>query len=224
MSAQNITHIKNLVALAQVDGHIDEQEIDLLHELAGELGINEAEVNHWLEYAEEIVLSIPVSMQERERHLINMITLSNADGHFSNAEFEFCQLMADKLPYSGLGEALSKRMNATYLKNLIALASADGKIDESELNIIREAAENIGIGEDELAEWIEDSPNYTYFIPEDYEDRETQLIQMLTLAIADGEFSEDEYNMCKSVAEKLDFTERELQLIIKLSFKGEILF
>ena len=39
-----------------------------------------------------------------------------------------------------------------------------------------------------------------------------------------GEFSEDEYNMCKSVAEKLDFTERELQLIIKLSFKGEILF
>lgn len=224
MSAQNITHIKNLVALAQVDGIIDEQEVELLYELAGELGINQAEVDHWLEYAEDIVLSIPVSMQERERHLINMITLANADGHFSNAEFEFCQLMAEKLPYSGLGQALNKRMNSTYLKNLIALASADGNIDDSELKIIREAAETIGVEEWELNQWLEDSPNYTYFIPEDYEDRETQLIQMLTLAIADGEFSEDEYDMCKSVAEKLDFTERELQLIIKLSFKGEILF
>ena len=224
MSAQNITHIKNLVALAQVDGTIDEQEIALLYELSEELGINRAEVNHWLEYAEEIVLSIPVRMQERERHLINMIMLANADGHFSNAEFEFCQLMADKLPYSGLGEALSRRMNSTYLKNLIALASADGKIDDSELKIIREAAGNIGISDEELAKWIDDSPNYTYYVPEDYEDREMQLIQMLTLAIADGEFTEDEYAMCKSVAEKLDFTERELQLIIKLSFKGEILF
>jgi hypothetical protein len=71
---------------------------------------------------------------------------------------------------------------------------------------------------------IDTADEYKYYIPESYEDRETQLIQMLTMAIADGEFSEDEYSLCKMVAEKLDFTEKELQLIIKLSFKGNVSF
>ncbi|MEJ2005527.1 MAG: hypothetical protein P8X57_11305, partial [Cyclobacteriaceae bacterium] len=136
----NTQHIQNLVVLAHVDGVIEQEEIDLLHELAEEIGISAKDVDHWLENANELVLSIPNTNEEREQHLINMINLSNSDGHFSHAEYELCQLMAEKLPYSGLKQAISKRMNRSYLKNLVALASSDGKVDKSEMEVLRDAA------------------------------------------------------------------------------------
>ncbi len=220
----NTQHIQNLVVLAFVDGVIDPEELDLLHDLAEEIGISTSELDHWLENAEELVLKFPNTMEDRERHLIDMINLANSDGHFSQSEFDLCKLMADKLPYEGLSQALNKRMNKSYLKNLVALACSDGNVDKSEMDVLIEAAENAGVSESDLKDMIANVQEYKYYIPESYEDRETQLIQMLTLAIADGEFSKDEYNLCKMVAEKLDFTERELNLIIKLSFKGAMTF
>ncbi len=220
----NTQHIQNLVVLARVDGVIDQDEIDLLQELAEEIGISSGELNHWLENANELALNIPASGEEREEHLINMINLSNSDGHFSHAEYELCQLMAEKLPFNGLRLAISKRMNRSYLKNLVALASSDGKIDDSEMEVLQEAASKAGVPADELQHMIDTVSEYRYYIPESYDDRETQLIQMISLAIADGEFSENEYNLCKMVAEKLDFTERELNMIIKLSFGGKMEF
>lgn len=220
----NTQHIKNLVVLAFVDGVIDPEEIQLLRELSEEIGIASEELDHWLENAEHLALTIPDAHDDRERHLIDMINLSNSDGHFSHAEFELCQLMAEKLPYAGLKLAISKRMNRAYLKNLVALACSDGTVSDSELVVLREAASKAGVDEEELSGMIEHAEEYKYYIPESYDDREMQLIQMLSLAIADGEFSTDEYDLCKMVAEKLDFTERELQMIIKLSFRGKMDF
>jgi hypothetical protein len=221
---KNTQHIQNLVVLAYVDGVIEQEEIDLLHELALEIGISDEELDHWLENAENLVLNIPESAEEREKHLINMINLSNSDGHFSHAEFELCQFMAEKLPYNGLRQAINKRMNRSYLKNLVALASSDGKVDDNEMEVLIDAARKADVDEPELKEMLDTVEEYKYYIPESYEDREMQLIQMLSLAIADGEFSESEYDMCKMVAEKLDFSERELNLIIKLSFRGKMEF
>jgi tellurite resistance protein len=217
-------HIQNLVVLAHIDGVIDQDELNLLRELAEEIGISAEELNHWLENANELVLKIPSSNKEREEHLINMINLSNSDGHFSHAEYELCLLVSEKLPFNGLRQAISKRMNRSYLKNLVALASSDGKIDQSEMDVLKDAALKAEVPEDELKHMIDTVSEYRYYIPESYDDRETQLIQMISLAIADGEFSENEYNLCKMVAEKLDFTERELNMIIKLSFGGKMEF
>ena len=220
----NTNHIQNLVVLANIDGVIDAEEIAVIRELAEDIGIDGTELDSWLDNAEALVLNIPESDEERERHLIDMINVSNSDGHFSQAEFEICQLVAEKLPYNGLVQAIHKRMNRSYLKNLVALAASDGRIDPSEMALLREAAGKAGVEDKELLEMLDSAQEFGYFIPESYEDRETQLIQMLSMAIADGEFSESEYELCKMVAEKLDFTERELNLIIKLSFKGKMEF
>ena len=220
----NTKHIQNLVVLANVDGVIEPEELEVLRELAEDIGIERSELDYWLENAETLVLNIPESDKEREKHLIDMINLSNSDGHFSQSEFEICQLVAEKLPYNGLIQAINKRMNRSYLKNLVALAASDGRIDPSEMELLRDAAGKAGVEENELAEMLDSAREFGYYIPESYEDRETQLIQMISMAIADGEFSESEYELCKMVAEKLDFTERELNLIIKLSFRGKMEF
>ena len=115
-------------------------------------------------------------------------------------------------------------MNKSYLKNLIALAWADGEIHEAEFNILRDAAIEAGIPPAELDQMMKTGPEYQENIPENEEDKELQLAQMISLAIADNHFSEEEYALCKMVAEKLGFTERELKFIINLSFKGKTEF
>ncbi len=219
---KNVLHIKNLIVLACADGIIEDSELDLLTERAREVNIPIDDLETWLNNANELVLEIPKNDRERERHLINMINMSTSDGYFSQEEYELCKMIAQKLPSQGLNHALTFNMNLSHLKNLVALACSDGKVDESEMKLLREAATNAGVSENELQKLIERGNDFQYLIPESEEDRETQLIQMLSLAIADGEFSEDEYDLCKMVAQKLGFTEQELELIIKLSFNGEV--
>jgi len=218
------THLKNLVALAYADGSIEESEMKLLTNSAGEMGISEETLNHWVENAEEILIDIPDDDEQREDHLISMITMAAADGFFSQDEYDLCKLISDKLGYDGLSRALKRSMNRSNLKNLVALACADGVVDDSEMEVLKESAEKAGVPEAELHDWIENSASFIHVIPEREEDRETQLIQMLSLAIADGEFSQPEYELCQTVAGRLGFSEEELKLIIKLSFNGEINF
>ena len=217
----NHSYIKNLVILAYADGVLSESEQEMLSEKSSEIGIEPHVLQEWIDNAQNLIFEMPETPEERERQLINMIDVSNADGKFSQTEYDLCLLMAEKLPYSGLYMALSRRMNRAHLKNLVALACSDGSLDDSERIILEEAADSIDVSSTELEEMIAHGKQFEYLIPESYDDRETQLIQMLTLAIADGQFSKDEYNLCKMVAEKLDFSERELQLIIKLCFRGE---
>lgn len=219
---KNIAHIKNLIVLACADGVIEDTELDILTEKAREVNIPINDLETWLNNANELALDIPKNDRERERHLINMINMSTSDGYFSQEEYDLCRMIAEKLPYAGLNHALTFNMNLSHLKNLVALACSDGKVDESELSVLKEAANNAGVSEGELNKLIERGNDFQYLIPESEEDRETQLIQMLSLAIADGEFSEDEYELCQMVAQKLGFTDDELELIIRLSFKGEI--
>lgn len=217
----NKTHLKNLIVLAYSDGVIEESEMKLLRHSAEELGVPEAELNEWVDNADNILLNIPDNDVEREKHLIGMISMAAADGYFSQDEYDLCKMISDKLGYDGLGQTLKMCMNRSNLKNLVALACADGVVDDSEMEVLTDVAENAGVSSEELKDWISRGHEFVHVIPEREEDRETQLIQMLSLAIADGEFSESEYELCKTVAERLGFTEAELKLIIKLSFSGD---
>ncbi|MEM1405807.1 MAG: hypothetical protein AAGG59_03450 [Bacteroidota bacterium] len=215
-------HLKNLVVLAFSDGNIDEGELKILKHAAEEAGISESELNSWIENAENIILSIPENDLDRENHLIDMIGMATADDTFTQDEYDLCMTISEKLGYDGLGAALSRKMSESNLKNLIALASADGHVDEKELEVIKDAAKSAGFTDEKLQDWLKKGSEFVHVIPEREEDRETQLIQMLSLAIADGEFSADEYALCKTVAERLGFTKQELDMIIKLSFRGEM--
>lgn len=212
--------MKNLIAVACADGVIEDTEMLILQESARDAGLNSDELDDLLKNALNYVPEIPEEKTERESHLIKMITLATSDGNFSQEEFELCKLIAEKMEYPGLSQVLKSTMNHHYLKNLVAIACADGVVEPSEMAILKEAAEDVGISESELEILIEHSDTFKHLIPESEEDREMQLAQMISLAIADGEFSIEEYNLCKVVAERLGFTEKELKMIIRLSFKG----
>ena len=218
----HINHLKNLVVLAYSDGVLEDEELENLRNAATELGVDQSQLDEWLADADNIVMSMPTNDVEREKQLISMIRMATSDGFFSQDEYDLCLGIAEKLGYNGLGEALNMCMGESNLKNLIALASADGNVDESELAVIKDAAKLANVSDEKLEEFLKVGSDFIHVIPEREEDRETQLIQMLSLAIADGEFTADEYELCRTVAERLGFSQAELDMIIKLSFKGDI--
>lgn len=222
LSMDTVNHLKNLVVLAYSDRVFEEEELNNLRNAANELGVDQDQLDEWIKDADNIVLSMPDNDAEREKQLIGMIRMATADGFFSQDEYDLCLGIAEKLGYDGLGEALNMCMGESNLKNLIALASADGNIDDAEMAVIQDAAKIAGIDDKKLSEMLAKGSEFVHVIPEREEDRETQLIQMLTLAIADGEFTADEYALCKTVAERLGFSQQELDMIIKLSFQGKI--
>jgi len=113
-------------------------------------------------------------------------------------------------------------MNPTKLehfRNLISLAVVDGKIEEVERVALSKIAYEQGIPLDRLNVMLNKGDEYAYLIPQNMEDRELQLEQMLTLALVDGEFAQAELELISMVAGKLGFTPNELDEIIQSHLK-----
>ena len=56
---------------------------------------------------------------------------------------------------------------------------------------------------------------YIYLIPQNTEEREQQLEEMISLALVDGDFAPAELELIEMVAEKLGFSRKELDQILE---------
>jgi uncharacterized tellurite resistance protein B-like protein len=102
-----------------------------------------------------------------------------------------------------------------HFRNLVSLSAADGKIEEVERVALSKIAYENGIPLDRLNIMLQRADEYVYLIPQNHEEREVQLQQMLDLAHVDGDFAPAERELIGMVAEKLGFTEEELNTIIE---------
>lgn len=109
-----------------------------------------------------------------------------------------------------------------YFKNLVAIANADGEIGEDERTMLMEKGQGIGLSQDEISNIINNAHEIQHQIPEDDDDKEEQITNMLDIAMADGEFSPEEYQLCLRVANRLGYSDQELQQIIKLFFGEDL--
>src|SRR5690606_34812236 len=102
-----------------------------------------------------------------------------------------------------------------HFRNLVSLSAADGKIMEIERVALSKIAYENGIPLDRLNVMLQRANEYVYLIPQNQEEREVQLQQMLDLAHVDGEFAPAEREVITMVAEKLGVTREELDNIIE---------
>ncbi len=108
-------------------------------------------------------------------------------------------------------------MNATrieHFRNLLSLSAVDGKIEHVERVALSKIAFEWGIPLDRLNFMINKASEYIFLIPQNNEDREKQLEQMISLAKVDGEFAPAELELIKMVGGKLGFSNEELDQII----------
>ena len=87
-----------------------------------------------------------------------------------------------------------------HFRNLVSLSAADGKIEHVERVALAKIAYEWDIPLDRLNVMIEKANEYIYLIPQNMEERENQLDQMISLAKVDGEFAPAELELIKLVA------------------------
>lgn len=102
-----------------------------------------------------------------------------------------------------------------HFRNLVSLSAADGKIQEAEKNWLVRIASSLGIPGERLQVMLTHAHEYIYLVPQNMEDREKQLEEMIDIAVADGDFARSERELIKSVAHKLGFTHPEAESIIE---------
>ena len=102
-----------------------------------------------------------------------------------------------------------------HFRNLVSLSAVDGKIEEVERVALAKIAYAQGIPLDRLNVMLQRATEYIYLIPQNQQEREIQLQEMLDLALIDGEFARAERDLITMVAEKLGVAKDELDKIIE---------
>jgi hypothetical protein len=102
-----------------------------------------------------------------------------------------------------------------HFRNLISLSAADGKIMEIERITLSKIAFDRGIPLDRLNVMFTKASEYVYLIPQNHNECEQQLNEMIELALVDGEFAKAELDLIMMVGGKLGFSNSELTRIIE---------
>lgn len=104
-----------------------------------------------------------------------------------------------------------------HFQNLVAVAYADGSFSEEEMHFLAEKAVEYGLDNEIVEATLNRAAELEFEVPlNDYE-REDQLSDVVFMSMVDGQVAEKEYNLCLKIAEKLEFTKKDLDQVIELT-------
>lgn len=98
-----------------------------------------------------------------------------------------------------------------HFRNLISLAMADGKLAEAERVYLSKLAFEKGIPLDRMNIMLDRASEYTYLIPQNHEEKDKQLSEMITFALVDGEFARAEKELIFTVGTRLGYSKEKIE-------------
>lgn len=111
----------------------------------------------------------------------------------------------------------NNKKNISRFYSLIAIAFADGVIHENERTFLYLKGKDYNLSTEEIDLAIEHAGDLKFEIPEGEEERETFLTEIVYMAMIDGDVHPTERQFCMKVAEKLDFSDEDLEVVITLA-------
>ena len=93
------SHVNILIQLARVDGVTVRAEIDLITEIATNLGMSPEEINASFEDPSNIIDLSELPSDEKYEHIYNIVRLMKIDGRLYKEEIHYCAKIATKLGY-----------------------------------------------------------------------------------------------------------------------------
>ncbi len=84
-------HIRNLLALAKIDGHMHEKEIALLFRIGKRYGLKDRQVQELIDADELFTLNVPDNHNDRMNLLYDLIQMVFADEVVNPHEVKFCE-------------------------------------------------------------------------------------------------------------------------------------
>jgi len=92
-------HLKNLVAMARVDGHLDNSELLFLYKVGKRFKLNPQDIADILTSTEETISIVPNDFSNNLLQLFDLVGMMMADGMIKEKELEFCNKMVDKFGF-----------------------------------------------------------------------------------------------------------------------------
>jgi len=102
-----------------------------------------------------------------------------------------------------------------HFRNLVSLSAIDGKIEEVERVALSKIAYEQDLPLDRLNLMLNRASEYIYLIPQNTEEKEKQLEQMIRLALVDDDFSPAELELIEMVSDRLGFSRKDLTVILE---------
>jgi uncharacterized membrane protein YebE (DUF533 family) len=84
-------HIKNLLALANADGHMHPKEEALLYKIAKRYGLKDRQVKALAETKEKFEINVPDNHNDKMNLLYDLVLMVYADEVVDKHEVEFCE-------------------------------------------------------------------------------------------------------------------------------------
>ncbi|MCF6243174.1 MAG: TerB family tellurite resistance protein [Bacteroidales bacterium] len=112
-----------------------------------------------------------------------------------------------------------KKIKLEHFANLVAVAYSDGYLEEHEKEFLSERAEEYGLPANEVKKLFDMAAELKFIVPQNDEEKEEQLSDAVYMAMIDGKVHEKEYDLCLTIAEKLDFRKKDLDYVIELTKK-----
>lgn len=97
--ASSKSHIKNLIEIAEADGHFVQIEMELLKSIAKRNGITEKQVSEIRKNSEDIKLEIPTDSKVRFHQYYDLIHMMSIDNEIHPEEEKICSQLAIKFGY-----------------------------------------------------------------------------------------------------------------------------
>ena len=109
-----------------------------------------------------------------------------------------------------------KDVKIELFRNLVAVAFADGHMEDSEKEFLEERADELGLPAEDVASIMKDVHNLEFKVPEDLDEREEQLSDVVFMSMVDGDIEQKEYDLCLNIAERLGLGKQDLDEVIAL--------
>ena len=91
------SHVKNLITVAMADGEVEENEWDLLVEIAKALGATDAEIRNIQDHPESIHFIPPKKYDDKVQQVSDLVAVMTVDGRINPRELELCKKISLKL-------------------------------------------------------------------------------------------------------------------------------
>ena len=93
------SHIRNLIEMAMVDGHLDSSEKKLLNDIAKKYGLSSVQLKSIEENPNSIEFEIPIDEAQKFEQLYDLVHMMVVDGYIDRDEIRICGVFARKFGY-----------------------------------------------------------------------------------------------------------------------------
>ncbi len=110
-----------------------------------------------------------------------------------------------------------RNIKLEHFQNLVSVAFADGHFEEEEKEFLEDRAQELGLPAEEVAKIMANANMLEFIVPDDIDDREEQLADVVFMSMVDGDIEEKEYTLCLNIAERLELQKSDLDEVIALT-------